>query len=65
MTFIEDKGQEDRPFFCYLSTNAPHGPLLVDPKWSDPYVEKGVAANQAKFYGMVLAHNDKQTHMGH
>ncbi|HJM56690.1 MAG TPA: arylsulfatase [Planctomycetota bacterium] len=53
MTFIEDKGQEDRPFFCYLSTNAPHGPLLVDPKWSDPYVEKGVAANQAKFYGMI------------
>ena len=44
---------KDKPFFCYLSTNAPHGPLFVDPKWSDPYVKKGVAPNQAKFYGMI------------
>ena len=43
----------DRRFFCYLSTNAPHGPLNVDAKWSDPYLERGVAPNQAKFYGMI------------
>ncbi|MCR9243927.1 MAG: arylsulfatase [bacterium] len=51
MSFIE--AQQDRPFFCYLATNAPHGPLHVDEKWSTPYVEAGVAPNQAKFYGMI------------
>ncbi|MEE2888360.1 MAG: arylsulfatase [Planctomycetota bacterium] len=51
MKFVESS--KDRPFFCYLSTNAPHGPYLVDKKWSEPYVKKGVAASQAKFYGMV------------
>ena len=51
MQFVEDNRRQ--PFFCYLSTNAPHGPLFVDEKWSDPYVKKGVAQNQAKFYGMI------------
>lgn len=44
---------KDRPFFCYLSTNAPHGPLNVDPKYSDPYAEKGVPDAMSKFYGMI------------
>ncbi|MEM7236195.1 MAG: sulfatase-like hydrolase/transferase, partial [Planctomycetota bacterium] len=33
---------KSRPFFTYISTNAPHGPYLVDPKYSKPYEEKGV-----------------------
>ena len=51
MKFIQRN--KDRPFFCYLSTNAPHGPLNVAQRWSRPYVEKGVEPNQAKFYGMI------------
>ncbi len=51
MKFIERN--KDRPFFTYLSTNAPHGPLNVAEKYSQPYVEKGVAPNMAKFYGMI------------
>ena len=47
------KRNTDRPFFCYVSTNAPHGPLNVAAKWSEPYVKKGVAPSQAKFYGMI------------
>ncbi len=43
----------DRPFFVYLSTNAPHGPYLVDEKYSKPYAEKGVPDTMAKFYGMI------------
>jgi len=42
-----------RPFFVYLSTNAPHGPLIVDPKYAQPYLDKGVPENMAKFYGMI------------
>ncbi len=49
--FIDEN--HDRPFFCYLSTNAPHGPFLVGEEWSQPYVEQGVHEQQAKFYGMI------------
>ena len=49
--FIESSG--DRPFFCYISTNAPHGPYLVDPKYAQPYLEKGVPQPMANFYGMI------------
>ena len=45
--------QDDRPFFLYLSTNAPHGPYLVDEKYSQPYEQAGVAKTMAKFYGMI------------
>lgn len=49
--FIE--GNRDRPFFCYLATNAPHAPYNVDPKYSQPYVERGVPQPMANFYGMI------------
>ncbi|MEC7726846.1 MAG: arylsulfatase [Planctomycetota bacterium] len=45
--------EDARPFFVYLSTNAPHGPFHVDPSYSDPYVRDGVSKTMAKFYGMV------------
>ena len=44
---------EDRPFFLTLATNAPHGPYLVAPEWSDPYREVGVTGARANFYGMI------------
>ncbi len=49
--FIERN--RNRPFFCYLSTNAPHGPYNVDPKYAQPYLDKGVPETMAKFYGMI------------
>lgn len=56
LSFIESN--KDRPFFCYIATNAPHGPYNVDEKYSDPYVEKGVAGKMAKFYGMITNIDD-------
>ena len=56
MQFIEK--QKDRPFFCYLTTNAPHGPFLVAEEYSKPYEEKGVPATMAKFYGMITNIDD-------
>jgi arylsulfatase A-like enzyme len=49
--FIE--ADDERPFFAYLSTNAPHGPYLVDESYSKPYAERGVTGGMAKFYGMI------------
>jgi arylsulfatase A-like enzyme len=48
MKFIE--ANKDRPFFCYLPTNAPHSPFRVPERYSDPYWGKGV---KALFCGMI------------
>jgi arylsulfatase A-like enzyme len=51
LRFIEEN--RDRPFFAYISTNAPHGPYLVDEKYSRPYRDQGVPAAMSNFYGMI------------
>ena len=50
MAFIERN--RDRPFFCYLPYNAPHGPLHVPEKYRLPY-EEAVGKRRAAFYGMI------------
>lgn len=50
LKFIENN--RDRPFFCYLPTNAPHWPYNVDRRYSDLY--KGqMPEDRAGFYGMI------------
>ncbi|MDT8300110.1 MAG: arylsulfatase [Sedimentisphaerales bacterium] len=51
MKFIE--ANRKRPFFCYIPTNAAHGPYNVADKYSKPYRDKGIEKNQANFYGMI------------
>ncbi len=51
LRFIEQN--KERPFFAYLPTNAPHAPYNVAEKYSKPYLEKGVPAARAQFYGMI------------
>ncbi|MBN2134066.1 MAG: arylsulfatase [Sedimentisphaerales bacterium] len=49
LRFIE--ANRNRPFFAYLTTNAPHGPYNVAEKYSDLYKDKDVP--NANFYGMI------------
>jgi len=49
-SFIEEN--KDEPFFCYISTNAPHGPLYVEDKYSDQYKDNPFIPS-ARFYGMI------------
>lgn len=49
--FIEK--QQDRPFFCYVPFNAPHGPFQVPDAFFDPYKAKGLDDHDAAIYGMV------------
>ncbi len=51
MGFIEKN--KDRPFLAYIPTNAPHGPYLVDEKYSKPYKDMGIKSPRAEFYGMI------------
>ncbi|KKL60228.1 hypothetical protein LCGC14_2207410, partial [marine sediment metagenome] len=50
--FINNAAEHDKPFFLYLTTNAPHGPYICDPAYSKPYAE-GKTRNVANFYGMI------------
>ncbi|NIP27250.1 MAG: sulfatase-like hydrolase/transferase [Phycisphaerae bacterium] len=50
MKFIEDN--KDKPFFCYLTTNAPHGPYNVAEKYEKMY-EGNKDIPNAAFYGMI------------
>ena len=58
LKFIEaNKGDED-PFFCYLATNAPHGPFFVEQRYKQPYLDAGVPEPMASFYGMITNIDD-------
>ncbi len=46
------------PFFAWLATNAPHGPLQVRPEDEARYTGKVPDANIAKFYGMIANIDD-------
>lgn len=49
--------QNDNPFFCYISTNAPHSPFYVDNKYSKAYEGiKNIPSNE--FYGMITNIDD-------
>ena len=50
MKFIEQN--KDHPFFCYLPTNAPHGPFRVPSSYSELYRGQ-VPDSRANFYGMI------------
>ena len=48
------KQNKEEPFFIYLPTNAPHHPLYVAEKYSDPYESlEGNKIPSAEFYGMI------------
>lgn len=49
--FIERN--RNRPFFCYIPTNAPHSPHLVDPRYSDPYLPRTPHRERANYFGML------------
>ncbi|MEE9461274.1 MAG: arylsulfatase [Bacteroidales bacterium] len=57
LKFIEDN--KDNPFFCYISTNAPHGPLNVPKEYLDMYTDVDDIEDRFKrFYGMITNIDD-------
>jgi arylsulfatase len=62
LEWIDRRRTEGEPFFCYLTPNAPHGPLDCPPGSDTPYLARLEAAgikdpkqraDIAKFYGMI------------
>ena len=54
--FISKCAKEKKPFFAYISTNAPHGPLHCPQKYLDMY--KDQTDKVAAFYGMITNIDD-------
>ena len=50
LAFIEKN--QDRPFFCYVPYNAPHGPFQVPDRYFDKYKARGLDDKLACIYGM-------------
>jgi arylsulfatase A-like enzyme len=51
LKFIER--HQDSPFMCFITTNAPHSPFIVDDAYSRPYDEQVENRDRANFYGMI------------
>ncbi len=49
--FIRKNAKAKKPFFAYISTNAPHGPMHCPQKWQDLY--KDQSAFIQSFFGMI------------
>jgi len=47
---MKDKG---KPFFAYITTNAPHGPFIAPPKNTKRFTDLGFNKNAAGYFGMI------------
>ncbi|TNJ43435.1 arylsulfatase [Tamlana fucoidanivorans] len=59
ITFIKDN--RNKPFFCYIATNAPHGPYNVPVEYYNMYKELSdevLTEKQKRFYGMITNVDD-------
>jgi arylsulfatase A-like enzyme len=50
IAWMRERHAKSEPFLCYLPTNAPHAPHVVDPKYSEPYQKHKKAAD---FFAMI------------
>ena len=60
MEFI--KANKDKPFFAYISLNAPHIPLYCPKEYVKPY-ENDPAVSSSEFYGMITNIDDNLAHL--
>lgn len=51
--WIKAKSETKQPFFCYIATNAPHGPFIAPKKNAKRFTDLGFSTETAGFYGMV------------
>ncbi len=51
--WIKEQSQQEKPFFAYVVTNAPHGPFIAPPQNAKRFTDLGFGEQQAGFYGMI------------
>ena len=58
MGWIKARKDSDAPFFAYISTNAPHGPMIAPEKYKRPFLDAGYDERTAGRYGMIVNIDD-------
>lgn len=53
MGWIKEAKDKDKPFFAYITTNAPHGPFIAPPSNTKRFTDLGFKKSPAGFYGMI------------
>lgn len=53
MGWIKNREDQDKPFFAYITTNAPHVPFTAPPKNIKRFTDRGFTEWQAGYYGMI------------
>jgi arylsulfatase len=53
MGWIKKVKDEGKPFFAYITTNAPHGPFIAPPENAKRFKDLGFSERDAGFYGMI------------
>ncbi|MEO7651812.1 MAG: arylsulfatase, partial [Bryobacteraceae bacterium] len=62
--FMTESSTAGKPFFCYVPTNAPHGPMWAPDKYSAMY--QGVKGlREPGFYGMITHIDDAMSRLFH
>jgi len=56
--WIKKRKDKKNPFFAFISTNAPHGPMIAPEKYKRPFLEAGYDENTAGRYGMIVNIDD-------
>lgn len=53
LSWIKAKSKEDKPFFAYIATNAPHGPFVAPEEYKAKFIEQDYPNDAQGFYGMI------------
>lgn len=56
--WIKECKDSGRPFFTYITPNAPHGPMIAPEKYKKPFLDAGFDENTAGRYGMIVNIDD-------
>ncbi|WOH35713.1 arylsulfatase [Thalassotalea fonticola] len=51
--YIDSAKRSDKPFFTYISANAPHGPMHSPQEYADMYADKNIPVKVQHFFGMI------------
>jgi arylsulfatase len=56
--WIQQAKDAGKPFFAYITPNAPHGPMIAPDKYKQPFLKAGFDKNTAGRYGMIANIDD-------
>lgn len=56
--WMKSQAVANKPFFCYLATNAPHTPHSAPESYLKPFLDRGLPPRLATFYAMIANIDD-------